>query len=106
MDRGLCGPDFHFYGIPVQSRIGVLSIRAPPGCRGIRENGHWRRWKKQHRRGDPGAGSRHDVDVRSDLYLFVQLDDVRVVHAKTAVRDGAADRAGSIGPVNPVQGFT
>jgi hypothetical protein len=31
---------------------------------------------------------------------------VRVVHAKTAVRDGAADRAGSIGPVNPVQGFT
>src|SRR5216684_8161672 len=48
---------------------------------------------------------RHDVDVRSDLHLFEQLDDVRVVHAKTAVRDGAADRAGPVGPVNPVQGI-
>jgi hypothetical protein len=46
--------------------------------------------------------SLHDVDVRSDLYLFVQLDDVRVVHAKTAVRDCAADRAGPVGPMNPV----
>jgi hypothetical protein len=34
---------------------------------------------------------RHDIDVRSDLYFFVQLDDVRVVHAKAAMRDGAAD---------------
>jgi class 3 adenylate cyclase len=49
-----------------------------------------------------GWGSGHDVDVRSDLHLFVQLDDVRVVHAKTAMRDGAADRAGPIGAVNSV----
>jgi ABC-type lipoprotein export system ATPase subunit len=46
--------------------------------------------------------SRHDVDVRPDLHLFVQLDDVGVVHAETAMRDRAADRAGSIGPVYPV----
>jgi disulfide oxidoreductase YuzD len=47
-------------------------------------------------------GLLHDVDVRSDLHFFIQLDDVRIVHAKTAVRDGASDRAGPIGPVNPV----
>ena len=35
--------------------------------------------------------SRHDVDVSSDLHFFVKLDDVRVVHTKTAMRDGAAD---------------
>jgi hypothetical protein len=34
---------------------------------------------------------RHDVDVRSDLYFFVQLDDVGVVHPETAMRDGAAN---------------
>jgi hypothetical protein len=34
---------------------------------------------------------RYDVDVCSDLYFFVQLDDVGVVHPETAMRDGAAD---------------
>jgi hypothetical protein len=33
----------------------------------------------------------HHVNVGSDLYFFVQFDDVRVVHAKTAMRNRAAD---------------
>jgi hypothetical protein len=39
---------------------------------------------------------RYDVDVCSDLYFFVQLDDVGVVHLETAMRDGAADRTGPV----------
>jgi hypothetical protein len=34
---------------------------------------------------------RQDVDVRSDLYFFVQLDYVSVVHTKTPMRNLAAD---------------
>ena len=33
--------------------------------------------------------SRLNIHIRSDLYFFVQFDDVLIEHSKTAMRDGA-----------------
>jgi len=46
----------------------------------------------------------HNVNVGPDLNLFVKIDDMGVMHAKAPMRDGATDRAGSVGAMDPVKG--
>ena len=109
-DRASCRFPFGIGGTPGSSFQSDLITRSSRQCCDIRRRPFGRDCDCEREVEDKGFNptiertwtSRHHVDVRSNLYPFVQLDDVRVVHAKTTMRDGAADRARSIGPVNPV----
>ena len=46
------------------------------------------------------------MNAGANLNLLIELDDVRIVHAKTAMRDRTADRSGPVGAVDPVKGIT